>query len=91
MAVITPTLTTGPGQRAVTEITLGASDTLVYTQNSGQMLRLRNITAGALTVTITGSTSVSQTADQGGTTNYAAGYSTGSIAATTGDVLVPLD
>ena len=91
MAVITPTLTTGTGQRAVTETTMTASDTLVWTQGAGQMLRLRNVTAGALTVTITGSASVSQTADQGGTTNYAAGFSTGSIAATTGDVIVPLD
>jgi hypothetical protein len=91
MAVITPTLTTGTGQRAVTETTLGASDTLTYTQGSKQLLRLRNVTGGALTVTLTGSASVSQTSEQGGTVNYAAGYSTGSIAATTGDVIIPLD
>ena len=91
MATITPTSLAGSLVRNVTETTLTASDTFTYIPNTGQSLRLRNVTGGALTVTITGSTSVSQTYPEGGVVNYAAGYSTGSIAATTGDVIIPLD
>ena len=77
---------------AASEATLSASDTFTYVPGTGQRLRLRNVTAGALTVTITGSAAASKTyLPDGGTVNYAAGYSTGSIAATTGDVTLDLD
>jgi len=91
MGTIAPTTGGGTGVRAVVETTMTASDTLVYKPGTGQRLRLRNTTAGALTVTLTGSASVSQTYPDGGIVNYAAGYSTGAIAATTGDVEIPLD
>lgn len=91
MATIVPTLMTGTGVKNVVETTMTASDTLVYTPGTNQKLRLRNVTAGALTVTITGSNAVSRTYPEGGTVNYAAGFSTGSIAATTGDIAIELD
>ena len=91
MATIAPTTGGGTGARAVTETTMTASDTLVFRQGAGQQLRLRNTTAGALTVLIVGSLAVSQTFAGGGVVNYAAGYSSGVIAATTGDVVIPLD
>jgi hypothetical protein len=91
MATITATSIGGSGVKTVTETTMTASDTLTYIPGAGQILRLRNATAGALTVTITGSAAVSRTYPEGGTVNYAAGFSTGSIGATTGDVLVKLD
>jgi hypothetical protein len=92
MATIAPTVIGTAVQATITEATLTASDTFVYTQGAGQMLRLRNTTGGALTVTITGASAVSKTyTPDGGTVNYAAGYSTGSIPATTGDVTIPLD
>ena len=91
MALLIPTAVGGSLVRNVTENTLTASDTLTYLPGTGQMLRLRNTTAGALTVTLTGSAAVSKTYADGGVVNYAAGYSTGSIGATTGDVLIPLD
>lgn len=91
MATIAATDVGGTGVKAVTETTMTSSDTLTYVPGSRQILRLRNITGGALTVTLTGSGAVSRTYPEGGTVNYAAGFSTGSIAATTGDVLVKLD
>ena len=93
MATITATtLAAGALQVANAEATLTASDTFTYVQGTGQTLRLRNTTAGALTVTITGSTAVSKTYyPDGGVVNYAAGFATVSIPATTGDVTVFLD
>ena len=91
MATIVPTTGGGTGARAVTETTMTASDTLVFRQGAGQQLRLRNITAGALTVAITGALAVSHNVAGGGVVNYAAGFSSGSIAANTGDVVIPLD
>lgn len=91
MATITATSIGGSGVKTVIETTMTASDTLTYIPGTGQILHLRNVTAGALTVTLTGSAAVSLTYPEGGTVNYAAGFSTGSISATTGDVLVKLD
>lgn len=91
MATIAPSTAGGSGVRNVTETTLTSSDTFVYRQGAGQQLQLRNVTGGALTVTITGADSVATTFPGGGSINYAGGYSTGSIAATTGHVIIPLD
>jgi hypothetical protein len=91
MAVIVPYSGGGPEERNVTETTLTASDTLQYNPGTGQILRLRNVTAGALTVNLLGDQAVSQKVEGGGTINYAAGKSIGPIAATTGDVEIPLD
>lgn len=91
MAVIAQTNISGTGPKAVVETTMTASDTLVFAKGSNQILRLRNTTGGPLTVTITGADAVAQTYPEGGTVNYAAGYSTGVIPATTGDILLRLD
>lgn len=91
MAVIAPSSIAGPLVRATVEATLTASDTFTYLPNTGQILRLRNVTAGALTVNLLGNAAASQTYGEGGVVNYAAGYSTGSIPLTTGDVQIPLD
>lgn len=91
MATIAPSVIGGSGVKTITETTMTASDTLVFSPGTGQILHLRNTTAGALTVTLTGAAAVSQTYADGGVVNYAAGFSTGSIPATTGDVLLRLD
>ncbi|MDP1620409.1 MAG: hypothetical protein Q8K33_24195 [Cypionkella sp.] len=91
MGTIAPSVGGGTGARAVVETTMTASDTLVFRQGAGQMLRLRNTTAGALTVTLTGADAVSANILGGGVVNYAAGITSGVIAATTGDVVIPLD
>ena len=91
MAVIAPTSVAGSLVRNTVKNTLTSSDTFVYNPGTKQILRLRNTTAGALTVNLLGSAAASQVYPEGGTVNYAAGYSTGSISATTGDVIIPLD
>lgn len=92
MATLAATSLTGYGARAVTELTLGSSDTFVFDSTvTGQMLCLRNPTAGALNLTITGSTASAAIGVPGyGTVSAAAGYSTGSIAAGAARV-IPLD
>lgn len=54
MAAITPTSLLGSGQRLVSALVLGASDTLVYNPSKNPLLLLDNITAGALTLSIVG-------------------------------------
>jgi len=92
MATITPTSLSGPGVRAVTELTLGASDTFVYDSGKpNSLLYLRNPTGGALSPTITGSTaSASITVSGYGVVSAAGGYAVGSIAAG-GARVIPLD
>jgi len=90
MAALTPV--TRSANFSSGEITFSASDTFVYTPGKNMELRIRNVTAGALTGTFTGSGAASKTySPDGGTVNYAAGYSTGSITATTGDITLDLD
>jgi len=90
MPVIANTLLTGTSARVVTPTTLTASDTFVYLPQRGQVLTLRNATAGALTPNIDGA---------GGTTvpvpglvpvNVAAGLTLDSIGAGV-TVAIPLD
>lgn len=64
------------GAFAVTETTLGASDTFVYNRGQGQRLTLRNPTAGSLTVLIDGASATTITPNgYGGTLDVSAGYS----------------
>lgn len=91
MALLTPYSGGGSFVRPRVTNTLTASDTFVYTAGTGQVLFLRNTTAGPLTVTLTGSGAVTRQYPGGGVVNFAAGYSTGVIPATTGDVEIPLD
>ena len=83
MATITASPLAGVGDKLVTEITLTASNTMPgYVQGKGQILRLRNATAGALTPLITGSLAVAETnSDAQVTVNYAAGWTCQAIPA----------
>ena len=81
MATIAPTVMTAIGDNVVTETTLTASNVLTYRQGSGQVLRLRNATAGALTPVITGASSVAQSVARVGNVNFAAGWTVPSMAA----------
>ncbi len=90
MATIAPTSIAPGFPRVVTETTMTASDTLTYLPKTGQILILRNATAGALTVTLTGSASVSASFPGVPFVNTSGGFSTGSIAAGTVRA-IPLD
>ena len=81
MATITPTNMTGSGTRAVALTTLTASDTFVFNPDRDPVLVLRNITAGALTVTIDGAGGTTVPVAGVGNVSVATGYSTGAIAA----------
>ena len=92
MATITPTSLAGSGSRAVTEFSLTSSDTFAYDPTSpNSLLYVRNPTAGALTLTITGNAASAAISVKGyGTVSAAAGLSTGSIVAG-GARVIPLD
>jgi len=81
MAVITATNAQGTGRVTVTETTLGASDSFVYTAASNPVLTLRNPTAGSLTVTIDGGGATTVPVRGVGSVDVSGGYSTGAIAA----------
>ncbi len=81
MATIVPTAMTGYGSRAVTVTTLGASDTLTFSDAKNPVLVLDNVTAGPLTVTIDGDGATTVAVPGAGTFDISAGYSTGAIAA----------
>lgn len=91
MPAITPTSMIGRGVRAVTEVTLTASDTLAYDPGvPGSVLLLRNPTAGPLSPTITGSLASTAIDVDGYGTVSAASYAVGSIPAGAARV-IPLD
>jgi len=90
MATIAPTLMTGPGQRALVETTLGSANTFTYLPGTGQVLILRNATAGALTPVIDGAGGTVFPVPGIGNVYVSTGYSVGSIAAG-GVRAVPLD
>lgn len=90
MADIAPTLMTGPGQRALVETTLGSSNAFTYQPGAGQILILRNPTAGALSPVIDGADGTVFPVPGIGNVDVSAGYAVGSIAA--GAVrAIPLD
>lgn len=80
MAAIVESSIAGVGDKPITEVTLTASNTMTYKPGAGQILRLRNATAGALTPLITGSGAVSTVVPRVGTVNFAAGYTVPSMA-----------
>lgn len=90
MATITKTSLGGPGQRTVTETTLGASNDFAYSPGSGQILILRNSTASAISSTIDGAGGSTVPVAGIGNVDVSAGYSVGSIAAGA-VVAIPLD
>lgn len=92
MAEIAKTSMTGSGSRAIAVTTLGASDTITFTAGKKQTLYLNNVTAGALTPSITGDdSSLTAVSVKGiGSIDLSAGYIFASIGA--GDtVAIPLD
>jgi hypothetical protein len=93
MPAIVATVVPNFGDYAVTEtiLTAGATNPLVYTPGTGQVLTLRNPTAGALTPTIIGSGSVAQTVARVGTVNYAAGFAFGTAIPAGGTRSIQLD
>lgn len=81
MAVITATDMTGTGDRTVTVTTLGASDTLTYTQSKNPILILNNITGGPLTPNIDGDGGSTVQVEGIGSVDVSGGFTTSSIAA----------
>lgn len=92
MPALTATSTLGVGSRSVSRVTLGASgNTLTYRQGFGDILQLINTTAGALSPVIVGAGATTTDINGLGTVTVSAGYAVGSIPATTGQVMIPLD
>jgi hypothetical protein len=81
MAVITKTSIESAGATTVTETTLGASDTLVYSPARNPILILNNATAGALTPNIDGAGGTAVSVAGIGSVSVASGYTAPSIAA----------
>lgn len=83
MANVTLTSLAGVGDKLVAEVTLTGSNTISgYVPGKGQILRLRNATAGSLTPLITGSLATSETnSDAQAVINYAAGWTCQAIPA----------
>lgn len=90
MAAIVKTSIGGSEARAVTEVTLGASNTLAYEPDKGQILLLRNPTGAGIASVIDGAGGSTVKVPEMGTVNVAAGYSVGTIAAGA-CVAIPLD
>lgn len=90
MAVITATSMQGPGDRAATVTTLGASDTLVFNPKKNPVLLLNNVTAGALTPNIDGDGSTNEPCPGVGDIDVSAGFTTASIGVGV-EVAIPLN
>lgn len=90
MATIVATSMQGAGKRAVTVTTMTASDTFTYNPGQGQILILRNGTAGALTPIIDGAGATTIPVQGIGSVDVSTGYSVGAIAAGA-QVAIPLD
>jgi hypothetical protein len=92
MATIVETAGAVLGVTTLTQTTLtGTADTFTYKEGQGQILILRNTTGGALSPVINGSANVATGVNGLGSVNTTTGYAVGSIPATTGCVMIPLD
>lgn len=89
MPAITATSMQGPGQRTLTETTLGSSGN-TFTYQKGDVLLLRNPTGGALTPVVDGADGTTWPAEGIGSVTVSGGYSVGSIAAGAARA-IPLD
>jgi hypothetical protein len=87
MATITSTAMSGSGSRVVTETTCTASDT--FTFNDGDILILKNDTAGALTPNIVGDGATTVGVPGVGNVDVSGGYDLPSVAGGTA-VAIPL-
>ena len=90
MVTIVPTLMTGSGQRTLTQTTLTPVNTFVYKPGTGQILILRNATAGALTPVLDGAGGTTVPVAGIGNVSVAAGFNAGSVAAAA-TIAIPLD
>jgi len=90
MATIVPTLMTGSGPRTLAPTTMTASNTFVYKPGTGQILMLRNATAGALTPILDGVGGTTVPVAGIGNVSVAAGFNAGSVAAAA-TIAIPLD
>lgn len=88
MPTITATSMQGPGPRGLTETTLNGSDSFTYER--GDVLLLRNPTAGALTPILDGADGTTWPAEGLGNVSISAGLSLDAIAAGAARA-VPLD
>lgn len=88
MPLIVATSMQGTGQRALTETTCTASDTITY--EAGDILIFRNPTGGSLSPIIDGAAGSTWPVDGLGDVNISAGYAVGAIAAGQARV-IPLD
>jgi len=79
MATIASTAMTGSGSRVVTETTCGASDT--FTFSNGDILLLKNGTAGVLTPNIVGAGATTVAVVGVGSVSVSGGYDVPSIGA----------
>ena len=82
MVTIVPTLMTGSGQRTLTQTTLTPVNTFVYKPGTGQILILRNATAGVLTPVLDGGGGTTVPVAGIGNVSVAAGFNAGSVADT---------
>lgn len=74
-AIAQSTIKNTNGAQPITTVTMSASDTIVYSSGTDQVLKFINTTAGSLTATIIGSTATTVSpAGLGGTVSVAAGY-----------------
>lgn len=90
MATIVKTSMGGPGHRPVTEVTLTATNVLTYEPGTGQVLILRNPTAGTVSPVIDGADGTTVNYPGAPNISVAAGYAVGSIPAG-GVVAIRLD
>lgn len=90
MAAIVKTSTGGSLARAVTEVTLGASNTLAYEKGKGQILLLRNPTGAGIASVIDGAGGTTKQVAEVGPVDVSGGYNVGTIAAGA-CVAIPLD
>jgi undecaprenyl pyrophosphate phosphatase UppP len=82
MATILPTSLSSSGQITLVETTLNnTNDTFTYRPNTGQILVMRNATAGALSPVIDGADGTTVDTRQLGRVSVAAGFAVGSIPA----------
>ena len=80
MAALAASSITGSGAQAVTPLVLGASDTFVFKPNVKATLIFNNVSGGALTPLIVGSTATTEPCSGLGDITVSGGYQLASVA-----------
>jgi len=81
MPAITATKLQGVGAKTLTETILDGTDSFTYKKGYGQILLLRNPTAGAITPTLLGDAAATTPADNATPKDVSGGYTPSAIAA----------